>query len=867
MPLPASASDLTNLDIQELETALQTGPDGLDEADAKIRLKKLGLNDLGNDREQPWPLQLVRAFNTPFNYLLMALAGVGMASGDLAVVVIISSMVLISGGLRFMQEYQSGRAAARLKSMVHTTATVVRPGMPHAEIAISQLVPGDVVLLAAGDLVPADVRFLLAKDLQINQASLTGESMPIEKGPLTGTEAKALLASGSAPLDLPCLGYMGSTVISGSGRALVLHTGKSTYMGSIAGGIAARRGSTAFDRGVNASSMLLVRFMFVMVPIIFVINGVTKGDWFQALLFGVSVAVGLTPEMLPMIVTANLARGAVAMSRSKVIVKYLPAIQNLGGMDVLCTDKTGTLTQDKVVLIKHLAIDGTESEEVLKHTFLNSFFQTGLKSLLDRAVLEHEEKQVMTEMAGGYEKEDEIPFDFQRRRMSVVVRDRQTGKDLLICKGAAEEVLECCDTVLVGDTEQPLTDSIREQINILKRDMNEDGLRVIALALKPEIHHKGRPYTVADEADLTLAGLVAFLDPPKESAGPALAALDRLGVRVKILTGDNDLLARKVCRDVGIKDPVIMLGGQVEAFGDVALEDAAEKTTLFAKMSPAQKARVVAALKRRGHTVGFLGDGVNDAPALREADVGISVDTAVDIARESADIILLEKSLMVLKEGVLLGRETFGNTVKYIKMAASSNFGNMLSVLVASVWLPFLPMLPIHLLVQNLLYDISQVGIPFDRTDDDFLAQPRPWRIADLGRFMLVVGPVSSLFDILTFCILIYVFMPGFDGNHESLFQSAWFVEGLLSQTLIIHMIRTARRPFIDSMASTGLTALTLGVMAAGLMVPGSALGEWIGMTPLPLSYYPFLLAILAGYIVCIQLVKTWYIRRFGCWL
>lgn len=856
--LPADAATLFH--------ALNSGPEGISAPESASRLAICGHNELGDDRDLPWPRQLAMAFNTPFNYLLMALAAIGLISGDMAVVAIILSMIAISGGIRFTQEFQSGRAASRLKRMVHTTATVLRPGCQPGEVPIRMLVPGDVVALAAGDLVPADVVMLSAKDLQVNQASLTGESMPAEKVMVPSVPLQSA-RGGANPLEIPWLGFMGSAVISGSGHALVLRTGKATHMGSIAGGISARRGETAFDRGVNASSLLLVRFMLVMVPVIFIINGLTKGDWFQALLFGVSVAVGLTPEMLPVIVTANLARGAVAMSARKVVVKYLPAIQNLGGMDILCTDKTGTLTQDRVVLIKHLSINGSESPQVLKQAYLNSHFQTGLKSLLDRAVLEHRERESLEAMANRYEKEDEIPFDFQRRRMSVVVRDRQTGMDLLICKGAVEEVLSCCALVLDGENEAPLTESVRVKVGRLKDELSEDGLRVIAVAVTPELNHSGGPYGVSDEKDLTLVGLVAFLDPPKDSAAPALAALGSLGVMVKVITGDNDVLARKVCRDVGIADPPTLLGSDVEAMDEKTLERAASSTTLFAKMAPAQKARVVAALRRRGHTVGYLGDGVNDAPALREADVGVSVDSAVDIARESADIILLEKSLMVLKEGVTLGRETFGNTVKYIKMAASSNFGNMLSVLAAGIWLPFLPMLPIHLLVQNLLYDISQIGIPFDRNDEEFLARPRPWRIADLGRFMLVIGPVSSVFDIITFCALLAFLAPMGQPGAAALFQTGWFVEGLLSQTLIIHMIRTSRRPGIDSMASPTLTALTIGVMATGLLIPGSALGAMIGLVPLPLSYFPILGLILAGYIFSVQFVKRWYIARFGAWL
>lgn len=579
---PPAASDAI-----ALFRLLGSGPQGISAPEAASRLVSFGHNELGDDRELPWHRQLAMAFNTPFNYLLMALAAVGLISGDMAVVAIISSMVAISGGLRFTQKFQSGKAASRLKRMVHTTATVIRPGSNSAEVPIWMLVPGDVVALAAGDLIPADFLVLSAKDLQVNQASLTGESMPVEKIKAPSEPLKSPM-SHLNPLEISWLGFMGSSVISGSGHALVFRTGKSTHMGSIAKGINARRGETAFDRGVNASSLLLVRFMLVMVPVIFLINGITKGDWFQALLFRVSVAVGLPPEMLPVIVTANLARGAVAMSARKVVVKYLPAIQNLGGMDILCTDKTGTLTQDKVVLIRHLNIDGSESALVLRHAYLNSFFQTGLKSLLDRAVLEHEERPSLESMAGGYEKEDEIPFDFQRRRMSVVVRDRESGKDLLICKGAAEEVLACCSRALDGEGEVPLAESVRARVEALKRDLSGDGLRVIAVAITPELDHGGRPYGVADEKDLTLVGLVAFLDPPKDSAASALAALDGLGVKVKVITGDNDVLAREVCRDVGIRDLSTLLGTDVEAMDDAFLERAAADTTLFAKMSPAQ---------------------------------------------------------------------------------------------------------------------------------------------------------------------------------------------------------------------------------------------------------------------------------------
>jgi Mg2+-importing ATPase len=655
-------------------------------------------------------------------------------------------------------------------------------------------------------------------------------------------------------------------VVSGSARAVVVATGDRTYLGSLARHLVGRRAPTAFDRGVSGVSWLLIRFMLVMVPAVFVINGLTKGDWMQAFLFGVAVAVGLTPEMLPMIVTANLARGAVAMSRRKVIVKKLQAIQNFGAMDVLCTDKTGTLTQDRVVLIRHLDVAGQESEEVLEYAYLNSYFQTGLKNLLDRAVLDHEDLLQTRELARRYVKCDEVPFDFNRRRMSVVVHEVFKGRDLLVCKGAVEEVLAVCSHARIDGRVLPLTDSVRERALALRTDLNEDGLRVIAVAFKQVLSQPGKQYGVADESGLTLVGYVAFLDPPKETAAPALEALKTHGVAVKILTGDNELVARKVCKDVGLADPRVLLGGHVDALSDAELEEAAEEAVLFAKLTPPQKARIIAALKRRGRTVGFLGDGINDAPALREADVGISVDTGADIARESADIILLEKSLLVLEQGVLLGRQTYGNTIKYIKMVASSNFGNVLSVLAASVWLPFLPMLAIHLLIQNLLYDISQVGIPFDRVDEDYLARPQPWRVRDLGRFMLCLGPISSVFDLTTFALL-YFLLGANTPAQQALFQSGWFVEGLLSQTLIIHMIRTARVPFLQSTAAAPLLILTLAVMAAGLAVPFSPLGAAVGLAPLPWVYFLWLAATLVGYCTLTQVVKQWYIRRFGTWL
>jgi Mg2+-importing ATPase len=874
-------------DVPELLRSLNTSVDGISRVHAIWRQGQDGLNEIASEKPPRWYVQLLLAFRTPFTYLLLTLATVSFLTKDYKAAVVISSMVAISGLLRFWQEFRSGQAAEKLRELVRTTATVCRPD-PRADVPqdvldsfqlkpraltprqeetpIRNLVAGDVVHLSAGDMIPADVRLLSAKDLFVSQAALTGESLPVEKVDVPVAEVRRLLEAHASPLGLPNVCFMGTTVVSGTARAVVTATGGRTYLGALARHVTGQRATTAFDKGIRSVSWLLVKFMLIMVPVVFLINGFTKHDWGEAFLFGVAVAVGLTPEMLPMIVTANLARGALAMSRRKVIVKKLQAIQNFGAMDVLCTDKTGTLTQDKVVLLQHLDVDGRECEEVFEYAFLNSFFQTGLKNLLDRAVLEHEDLLETRELASRYVKCDEVPFDFQRRRMSVVVHEVFKGRDLLICKGAVEEVMAICTQAWVGGEAVPLTDAVRQRAVALGKDLNEDGLRVIGVAVRQVESMPNKQYGVADEDALTLVGFVAFLDPPKETAAPALAALARHGVTVKILTGDNELVARKVCKDVGLPSPRTLLGQQVEAMSDVELEKEAEETVLFAKLSPPQKARIIAALKRRGHTVGFLGDGINDARALREADAGVSVDTAADIARESADIILLKKSLLVLEQGVLLGRQTYGNTIKYVKMTASSNFGNVFSVLVASVWLPFLPMLAIQLLIQNLLYDVSQVGIPYDRMDEEYVRKPRPWQVRDLGRFMLLIGPISSLFDLTTFAVMYFIFSAN-TPEKQGLFQSGWFVEGLLSQTLIIHMIRTAKIPFFQSNAAAPLLVLTLCVMAVGIAIPFTSIGATVGLVPLPAAYFPWLAGTLLCYCLLTQFVKRWYIRRFGNWL
>jgi Mg2+-importing ATPase len=658
---------------------------------------------------------------------------------------------------------------------------------------------------------------------------------------------------------------MGTNVVSGSATALVLHTGARSFFGALAQrlGAAERDTPSDFQAGINRVSWLLIRFMLAMAPLVLLINGFTKGDWWEATLFALAIAVGLTPEMLPMIVTATLAKGAVAMSRRRVIVKRLEAIHHFGAMDVLCTDKTGTLTQDRIVLERHTNAWGEPAEHVLQLAWLNSFHQTGLKNLLDEAVLGHGELRQAAQGRAGWHKIDEVPFDFTRRRMSVVVGNGD-GSHLLICKGALEEILSACAWVERGEAVLPLDAALLARIHRVAAGLNDQGLRVVAVASRRLAGDARRAaYGVADEAGLTLAGYVAFLDPPKETTVPALRALAAHGVAVKVLTGDNERVTRSVCAQVGLDAGELLLGHEVEGMDDAALQQAVERRQVFAKLTPAQKERIVRALHANGHVVGFLGDGINDAPALRAADIGISVHGAVDVAKESADIILLEKSLMVLEQGVVEGRRTFANMLKYIKMTASSNFGNVFSVLAASAFLPFLPMLPLHLLVQNLLYDLSQIAIPFDLVDEEFLRAPQRWDPADLGRFMVFFGPISSLFDIATYGLMWFVFAARTEAM-QTLFQSGWFIEGLLSQTLIVHLIRTRRIPFLQSRAAWPLLGMSAAIVAVGLWLPMGPLAHAFKLQALPLSYFPWLAAILLGYMGAVQAAKGWYARRHG---
>ncbi|AFZ01751.1 magnesium-translocating P-type ATPase [Calothrix sp. PCC 6303] len=858
--------DIAQSDVDEVLHLLDTSLEGLNEAEAKRRLNKSGLNEIAREKAIAWYIQLLKTVTNPLSLLLIVLAIVSLLTGSATAAVIITTMVIFGGLLRFSQEFQSNKAAEKLREMVSATATVsrkdaIKDAAPKQgitagkEIAVKLLVPGDIIFLSAGDMIPADVRLIAVNDLFLSQSTLTGESLPAEKHvDLPDDKEKN-------PLELINLCFMGTAVVSGSATAVVVETGSHTYLASLAKTVSGRRVRTSFDKGVNGVTMLLLRFMMIMAPLVFLINGIFKHNWIEAFTFGLSVAVGLAPEMLPVIVTANLAKGAIAMSDKKVIVKNIDAIQDFGSMNILCTDKTGTLTQDKIVLQRHLDPYGQESTDVLKYAYLNSFYQTGLKNLLDVAVLNHSQELEALDIEKNYQKFDEIPFDFVRRRMSVVVEEM--GKQhVLICKGAVEEVLKVCTQLKVNNKVLPMDESVHTKVADLQQKLNSDGLRVIAVAYKvmpPEQAH----YAVADESDLVLLGNIAFLDPPKESAAQAIKALKRNGVEVKILTGDNDIITRKICKDVSLPVQNVLLGSDIESLSDEELAKVAVTTTIFAKFSPTQKAKVIQVLRKKGSIVGYMGDGINDAAALREADVGISVDTAADIAKESADIILLEKNLLVLESGVIVGRQTFANIIKYIRMSTSSNFGNMFSVLGASAILPFLPMQPVQILINNLLYDFSQTGIPFDHVDPEDLVKPPKWKIGNIRRFMIFIGPISSIFDYATYALMWFVF-GATSVDNQALFQTGWFVESLMTQTLIVHVIRTAKIPFFQSWASLPMLLITATVMGVGMYLPFSPIASSLGFVPLPAVYFLWLAAILTCYCVLTQFVKTWFIKKYG---
>lgn len=842
------------LDENALLDTLNTRPTGLTSEEAEEALEKFGANIVASEQHVTLFQRLWENIKNPLVILLSILSVVSFVTGDMRAGILIAAMVLLGIVLRFVQETKADSAADALHKIVSTTATVMRDGQ-RRELPLEEIVPGDMIFLSAGDMIPADVRVLSAKDLFINQSALTGESVPVEKIAMDQT---GILKN---PLESQTLAFMGSNVESGAGTAVVIGTGVNTYFGSMANRITGRRQATSFDKGINQFTWLMISFMAVLVPLVLVINGLTKHDWLEAFLFATAVAVGLTPEMLPMIVTVNLSKGALSMSKKKVIIKRLNAIQNFGAMDILCTDKTGTITEGKIVLEKFLDVSGNQNDDILYMAYLNSYYQTGLKNTLDLAILNHGVLENRAVVEDQFFKVDEIPFDFHRKRMSVVVQDDE-GNRLLVTKGAIEEIFSICSEVEVKGEVLPRLPEYDAKRRLLVDNLSRQGFRMIALAYKPvdPVDHRNT-FSVADEQGMILKGFLAFLDPPKKSAAEALNALRQYNVGVKILTGDNDLVTQTVCGQVGLPVNEILLGSDIEEMDDTALAQAAEKTTIFAKLSPIHKERIIQALQKDGHVVGFLGDGINDAPALRAADVGISVNTAVDIAKESSDIILLENSLMVLEEGVVEGRKVFGNILKYIKMAASSNFGNMFSVLGASIFLPFVPMLPIQVLTNNLLYDFSQTAIPTDDVDAEWLKKPRTWAIHELRRFIFIIGPISSIFDYLTFFLMLFVFNAG---SNPALFHTGWFVESLFTQTLIIHVIRTNKIPFIQSRASKALTATSLAIVGIGALLPFSPLAGILGFVALPPTYWLYLAGMLVLYVILTQVVKTWFIKKFG---
>ena len=842
--VPLEVLEAARKESDALLRDLGTSHSGLTPQEAEDRAETAGPNEVAQEKPQGWFIRLLRILRNPLVILLAILSTVSFITGDSRAGTVMAMMVALSVGLRFLQEARADAAAAELKAMIHVTATAIRDGKP-VEIPLRDLVPGDIIQLSAGDMIPGDVRVLSSKDLFVSQGSLTGESLPVEKS--HDPESKPI----SSPIELKNICFMGTSVESGTATAVAVMTGPRTYFGSMASSIVGEQQPTSFDIGLNNFTWLMIRLMAVMAPLVFLINGFTKHDWQAAFFFALAVAVGLTPEMLPMVVSVCLSKGALAMSRRKVIVKRLNAIQNFGGMDVLCTDKTGTLTEDRVVLMRHCNVSGDESADVLLDGYLISYFQTGLKNLLDRAILDSPEFKAR-DLLPKYKKLDEIPFDFTRRMMSVLVETPE-GKAILLTKGAPEEVFRHSTHFELEGTISPMNPELIEELKDEYESLGNEGFRVLAVAGK-ELPGK-QICSKADESGLVLRGYVAFLDPPKETAARALEALHHHGVAVKILTGDNPLISRKVCREVGMPEDPMLLGEDVEKMTDAELAEAVENASLFARLSPAHKDRVIRALRGKGHVVGFMGDGINDAPALRAADVSISVDTATDIAKESADLILLEKDLMVLEGGVVEGRKVFANIVKYIRMGASSNFGNMFSMLGASAFLPFLPMAPIQVLTNNLLYDFSQVPIPNDRVDEEQVERPRPWNISEMRRFILSVGPVSSIFDYVTFFVMLGVFHC-WDPSRAPLFQTGWFVESLMTQTLIIHVIRTNRIPFLQSRASLPLTLTSAAIMAFGAWLPFSPVASSLGFAPLPWLYWPILAAILVAYMGLTQVIK-----------
>ncbi|MGX4724028.1 magnesium-translocating P-type ATPase [Streptococcus oralis] len=871
--------------LKETLSFYKTSLTGLTEEQVEKNRDLYGENTITKGQEDSILKKIYESIINPFTIILLVIAMISMVTNvwlakpgqeDPTTSIIIVVLVLISGGIRFVQELRSDKAATNLSKMIVNTATVIREGQS-LEVVIEDLVVGDIVKLSAGDMIPADLILIESRDFFVQQSGLTGESDSVEKLALS----KMSQSNFDSLLEAEALAFMGTNVISGSAKALILAVGDDTMMGEIEQTLNTYDEPTSFEREMNSISWLLIRLMLVMVPIVFLSNGLTDGDWLEAGVFALSVGVGLTPEMLPMIITASLAKGSIIMAKEKVVIKKLNAIQDLGAIDILCTDKTGTLTQDEIVLEYPLDIHGDLDLSVLRRAYLNSYFQTGLKNLMDRAIISRTEKEakehaILQNLDTSFQKIDELPFDFERRRMSVIVKDENEVVSL-VTKGALEEMLAISTHVEYQGQISPLTDDIRVEILKEVDQLNQQGLRVLGVAYKTGLK-EGFAYSVEDEKEMILTGYLAFLDPPKPSAAPAIKALLEHGVKTKILTGDNEKVTQAICEKVGLDIEHILLGVDIDQMSDEQLAEVVESVTVFAKLSPDQKARIILQLKRNGHGVGYMGDGINDAPSMKVADVGISVDTAVDIAKETADVILLDKDLMVLETGIVEGRKVYANMTKYIKMTVSSNFGNIFSLLVSGIFLPFLPMAPIHLIVLNLVYDLSCISLPFDNVDEDFLKHPHKWEAKSITRFMIWMGPISSAFDILTFILLYFIIVPMATGQAYAhgaesatdfiiLFQTGWFIESMWSQTMVIHMLRSAKLPFLQSRPSWFVLGTTLLAASFVTFLPYSSIASLLHLTPLEPIYFLFLLLIIVLYMISVTVVKRLYIKKFKSWL
>ena len=844
-----------------------------------------GENVITKGQEDSMIKKIYESIINPFTVILLVIALVSFITNvwlakpgeqDPTTSIIIVTLILISGGIRFIQELRSDKAASNLSRMIVNTATVLRDGSEQ-EIPIDEIVVGDVIKLSAGDMIPADVVLIDSRDFFVQQSGLTGESDAVEKVCLRKADSQNL----DSLLESESLAFMGTNVISGRATALVLVVGDETMMGAIEQTINTYDEPTSFEREMNTISWLLIRLMLVMVPVVFVINGLTDGDWLEAGVFALSVGVGLTPEMLPMIITASLAKGSIIMAKEKVVIKKLNAIQDLGAIDILCTDKTGTLTQDEIVLEYPLDIHGDLDLSVLRRAYLNSYFQTGLKNLMDRAIINRTHKEakkheIVRDLDQNFHKIDELPFDFERRRMSVIVKD-EDGVVSMVTKGALEEMLSVSTYVEYKGEIKRLTDEVRQEVLAEVAQLNEQGLRVLGVSYKTDLD-ENEIFSVEDEGDMILTGYLAFLDPPKPSAAPAIKALAEYGVTTKILTGDNEKVTQAVCEKVGLDVERILLGSEIDTMTDQELAQVVETTTVFAKLSPDQKARIILCLKNNGHKVGYMGDGINDAPSMKVSDVGISVDTAVDIAKETADVILLDKDLMVLEKGLVEGRKVYANMTKYIKMTVSSNFGNIFSLLFASIFLPFLPMAPVHLIVLNLIYDLSCIALPFDNVDKEFLKKPRIWEANSIMRFMAWIGPISSVFDIITYMLLYFLVVPmilGHGYNHGAadaaafimVFQTGWFIESMWSQTMVIHMLRSPKLPFIQSRPAFSVVVTTLAAAFFVTSLPYSPLASILKLSQLNGLYFVLLFAIIVLYMLSVTVVKRIYIKKYKEWL